>query len=44
MPRRGGIEIHIRVCLYVWFCDYCEWWGVWLLDFTLGGGFGLVGG
>lgn len=29
MPRRGGIEIHIRVALDVWFCDYSEWWAVW---------------
>ena len=29
MPRRGGIEIHIRVALYMWFCDHSGWWGVW---------------
>jgi hypothetical protein len=28
----------------VWFCDHSEWWGVWLCGFTLGGGFGVVGG
>ena len=44
VPRRGGIEIHIRVALDMWFCDHSEWWVVWLLDSTLGGGFGLVGG
>lgn len=44
MPEHSPIHIHIRVALYMWFCDYSEWWGVWLLDSTLGGGFGLVGG
>ncbi len=44
MPKRGGREIHIRVSLGVWFCDYSGWWVVWLLDSTLGGGFGVVGG
>jgi hypothetical protein len=44
MPWQSPIQIHIRVCLYMWFCDHSEWWGVWLLDSTLGGGFGFVGG
>ena len=28
----------------VWFCDHSEWWGVWVICSTLGGGFGVVGG
>jgi hypothetical protein len=44
MPSHSPIQIHIRVALYMWFCDHSEWWGVWLLDSTLGGGFGVVGG
>ena len=44
MPWRGGSYIRIRVAPDMWFCDHSEWWVVWLLDSTLGGGFGLVGG
>ncbi len=29
MPSHSPIQIHIRVALYMWFCDHCEWWGVW---------------
>ena len=47
MPRRGGIGIHIRVSLYVWFCDHSGWWGVWVVDaappWEEGLTFGVVG-
>lgn len=44
VPWHSPIQIHIRVALYMWFCDYSEWWGVWVICSTLGGGFGVVGG
>ena len=25
MPKHSPIQIHIRVCLCVWFCDHFEW-------------------
>jgi hypothetical protein len=31
MPQRPPIQIHIRVALYMWFCDHSEWWGVWIM-------------
>jgi hypothetical protein len=30
MPSHSPIQIHIRVALDVWFCDYSGWWAVWL--------------
>ena len=30
MPKHSPIQIHIRVCLCVWFCDYFEWW-LWMV-------------
>lgn len=30
LPSAGGREIHIRVALYMWFCDHSEWWAVWV--------------
>ena len=44
MPSHSPIQIHIRVALYVWFCDHSGWWVVWVCDSGLGGGFDLWGG
>ena len=44
MPRQPPVWIYVMVFLYVWFCDHCEWWVVWVVDSTLGGGFDLWGG
>jgi hypothetical protein len=44
MPRQPGVWMYVMLSVDVWFCDHSEWWGVWLLDSTLGGGFDLWGG
>ena len=30
MPSHSPIQIHIRVALYVWFCDHSGWWLRWV--------------
>ena len=47
LPWHRPIHIHIRVVLYMWFCDHSEWWAVWLWVEAAPPsevGFGLVGG
>ncbi len=36
--------MYVMLSVDMWFCDHSQWWRVWLLDSTLGGGFGVVGG
>ena len=36
--------MYVMLSVDMWFCDHSEWWGVWVCDSGLGGGFGLVGG
>ena len=30
VPSHSPIQIHIRVALYMWFCDHSGWWVVWV--------------